>query len=140
MKRFIALTAACAAFLTITTAVAHATVTPSQSTPVGLEHDPEGIVARGRTNGSGDVTFSKLKQGNYTVLLTDTSTLRAPATVLVKSKLRNEVSAPIAPGKRGTQAFALDTSGRKLTVVVVKDGESIIVHVQTATENRELPR
>ena len=49
MKRFFALSAVCAALMIATTGVAHATVTPSQGTPVPIEHDPDGIAVRGAT-------------------------------------------------------------------------------------------
>jgi hypothetical protein len=60
---------ACAA-LAISAGVADATVTPIQGTDVGLEHDPQGIITQGTTDGKGSVTFAKLAPGRYAVVLT----------------------------------------------------------------------
>ena len=38
----------------------------------------------------------------------------------------------VLPGKRGATAYALDKSGRKLTIVIDKDGGSITVNVSSA--------
>ena len=59
---------ACAA-LALSSTAAFATVTPSQGTPIGLEHDPEGIIAHAATGPGGRVTFRDLKPGNYVLVL-----------------------------------------------------------------------
>lgn len=43
--------------------------TPIQGTPVGLDHDPEGIIAHGTTDSKGNVTFEKLPAGHYTLVI-----------------------------------------------------------------------
>jgi len=139
MKKLIAFTAACAAFLMVTAAVAHATVTPSQGTPIVLEHDPPWppeMVAHGSTNSDGNITFSKLKPGNYTFVLADTGNLKSPAifritNVRVNGSQAGLGSAPIPPGKRGASASVVDRSGRKLTVVIDKAGGSITINVSS---------
>ena len=116
-------------------AVPHEIVTPISGIPVGLEHDPHGIVARGETNSEGNLTFSNLKAGNYTFVLADTGTLKAPAVIRITNIRANAgglVSAPIQPGKRGASANVLDTSGRKLTVPIDKDGGSITLNVSSS--------
>jgi hypothetical protein len=117
-------------------AVPHETVgVPIQGTEVGLEHDPHGMVARGETNAGGNVTFSNLKVGNYTFLLADTGALKAPAVIRITNIRANAsglASAPIQPGKRGASANVLDTSGRKLTVPIDKDGGSITLNVSSS--------
>ena len=136
MKRLIAFTA-CAAFLMVTAAVAHATVgVPLSGTPIILDHDPPEppeMVAHGTTNGEGNITFSNLKPGNYTFVLADTSTLKVQCQVVVTvGREKLPVSAPIPPGKRGASANVLDRSGRKLTVVIDKAGGSITINVSSS--------
>jgi hypothetical protein len=60
---------ACAA-LAMAGGTADATVTPVSGTPVGLDHDPEGIITHGTTDAKGSVTFAKLVPGRYAVVLT----------------------------------------------------------------------
>ena len=45
--------------------------TPIQGTPVGLEHDPEGIKASAKTDGNGAFQFTNLRPGKYKVTLPD---------------------------------------------------------------------
>src|ERR1035437_2583622 len=135
MKKFSAVLAVCAFSLTLTAAIAYAKIgEPISGVPVGLEHSPpDDIVARAVTNGEGTVTFSNLKPGRYSFALMDTSTLRVPCRVLVtfnKESTKLPISEPILPGKRGTQAFALDRSGRKLTLVLDGTGGQIAIHIQ----------
>ena len=48
-----------------------------------------------------------------------------------KGAAKLPLSEPILPGKRGSQGYAVDKSGRKLTVVLDGTGGSITVHLQT---------
>ena len=135
MKRFTALAAACAALLTISATIAYAKIgEPISGVPVGLEHSPpDDIVARAVTNGEGNITFNNLKSGRYTFVLLDTSALKVPCRMAVtfsKGTAKLPISEPILPGKRGSQAFALDESGRKLTVIIGESGGQIAIHVQ----------
>ena len=132
MKKLIAITIASAAFFTFTTTAAHAKAgEPIASIPIGLEGDPGSIVAPSATNGEGNVTFTNLKPGRYTVFLPDSSTLKVPCRAAItfgREKLK--ASEPIAPGKKGAKAYALDSTGQKLTVVLDKPGISITLHLQ----------
>ncbi|HXC53916.1 MAG TPA: SpaA isopeptide-forming pilin-related protein [Rhizomicrobium sp.] len=65
------------AVLALTSTAVFAAVTPSQGTPIPLEHDPAGIVANGTTDAHGSVTFDHLKRGNY--VLTIPPVIVAPA-------------------------------------------------------------
>ena len=138
MRKFTAVFVAFAAVVALTAAIAFAEPgKPIDGTDVGLDHQPPTppqIVARGATNGEGNVTFGNLKPGSYTFVLTDTSTLKVPCRVLVtfnKGTAKLPISEPILPGKRGAQAYALDRSGRKLTVVLDGVGDQINIHVKT---------
>src|SRR6185437_15289550 len=74
----------CAAVVFAAT-TADATVTPSSSTPIILEHDPAGIVATAPTDGDGRVTFRNLAPGKY-VLVIDGSALAASLNRLTTRK------------------------------------------------------
>ena len=59
---------ACLAFpLAGTAAVAGG---PISDTPIGPEHDPQGVVTHGPTDASGTATFTGLRPGRYAVVLT----------------------------------------------------------------------
>jgi len=133
MKRFTAVIAVCAAFLTLTATAAFAKVgDPIPGIPVGLEGDPGSIVAPIPTNGEGNVTFNNMKPGRYTFVLIDTSTLKVPCRISVTfGREKLPISEAILPGKHGAQAFALDKSGHKLTVALDRAGGQITVHLQT---------
>jgi hypothetical protein len=135
MKRFTSVIAVCAALLFCASTSAFAKVGELiQGTPVGLEHGPPGgeIVARAPTNGDGNVTFNNLKPGHYSFVLTDTSTLKVPCRISVTfGREKLPISERILPGKRGGSAYAVDSTGHKLAVVVDKPGGSITVHLQT---------
>jgi len=56
-----------------------------QGTPIVLEHEPAGVVARGVTDGHGQVTFENLKAGRYaSEIMWDMCTTRR-ATVDIQS-------------------------------------------------------
>ena len=134
MKRFTAVIAVCAAFLTLTATAAFAEPgRPIQGTEVGLDHEPPGgIVARAKTDGEGNITFNNLKPGRYTFVLLDTSSLKVPCRISVTfGREKLPISEAILPGKRGTQGYALNKSGHKLTVVLDRAGGQITVHLQT---------
>jgi hypothetical protein len=82
-------TLACCA-LALTSTAAFATVTPIIATPVILEHDPAGIVARGTTDADGNVTFRDLAPGKYVL------TIDGPGLVAAMDRL-----ALPAPAKSG---------------------------------------
>jgi hypothetical protein len=132
MKTFAAALAACFVGLLMTATLAHAG-DPIPGKDVGLEHDPQGIVARGVTDEKGNVTFTKLKAGQYAVVLLDSSKL--PAFVFritnVRANAVGQVSEPVLPGKNPGPAYAMDKSGRKLMVDVDKDGQ-VTVRVESA--------
>jgi hypothetical protein len=134
MKRFTAVIAVCAAFLTLMATASFAEPgKPIDGTDVGLDHNPGGgIVARAVTDREGNVTFSKLKSGSYSVVLMDTSSLKVPCRISVTfGREKLPISEAILPGKHGAQAFALDKSGHKLTVVLDRAGGQITVHLQS---------
>jgi len=106
-----------------------------QGTPIVLEHEPAGVVARGVTDGHGQVTFENLKAGRYaSEIMWDMCTTRR-ATVDIQSFQSGEsgsvdlVSAPIQCGKSGAPAFALDAAGRKLVAAIAKPGGRITITV-----------
>lgn len=117
----LALAAISAATVLSTAASAQSTAgTPIQGTPVGLEHDPEGVrIDAGRTDARGNVTASNLAPGRYTVFLTDASKLKAPVRVTVSSPgAAPLVSEPVLPAESGSRAYALDRSGSRLVVMI----------------------
>ena len=134
MKIFVATIAACVASVFTAATIAYATMTPISGTPVGLENDPAGIVARGTTDGQGTVTFDKLKPGHYAVVLLDTSKLEAPVRIIVGTgpSVGPQISEPILPGKSGAPVYALDMSGRRLTVEIAHADGEIKVSVENA--------
>jgi len=134
MKIFAAIIAACVASVFMAATIAYAKMTPISGTPVGLQHDTAGIVARGTTDGQGNVTFGKLKPGHYAVVLLDTSKLEAPVRIIVGMgpSAGPQISEPILPGKSGAPAYALDMSGRRLTVEIAHPDGKITVSVELA--------
>ncbi len=123
---------ACAALM-LSATTAFATVTPSSGTPVGVDHDPGGIIATGTTDAKGNVSFGKIEPGRYSFLISDTSTLKTPATILVTSGVVSLTSAPILPGKG--KAYALDGKGRKLVVEIGHSASRIAVNVSQYAGN-----
>ena len=93
-------------------AFAQSTVGPIIGVPVGLEHDPEGLVAPRVTDDLGRAEFA-VGPGRYSVFLTNPL---APAIVTVTpvNDAPVMVSAPIMPG-RG-RVYAVDAAGRRLFV------------------------
>ncbi|HZK99927.1 MAG TPA: hypothetical protein VFC47_08495, partial [Caulobacteraceae bacterium] len=90
-----------------------------------------GVVARGVTDGHGQVTFENLKAGRYAgEIMWDMCTTRR-ATIDIQSFQAGQsgsvdvVSAPIQCGAPGAPAFALDAAGRKLAAVIAKPGGRI---------------
>ena len=114
MKMFAGLIAACAAGLIWTATHAQTTAKPIADTEVGLEHDPSNeMVAKAKTDGEGNVTFSNLKPGRYRVVLTDKSKLTVPARVTITgTAAAPRVSEPIAEGQYGSRAYALGPDGK----------------------------
>ena len=110
-------------------AFAQSTVgTPFIGVPVGLEHDPEGLVTPRVTDDLGRAEFA-VGPGRYSVFLTNPS-----APVIVTVTPVNDapvlVSAPIMPG-RG-RVYAVDAAGRRLRVVVPRSGGRIGVTLTEA--------
>ena len=114
MKMFAGLIAACAAGLIWTATHAQTTAKPIVDMEVGLEHDPSNeMVAKAKTDGEGNVTFSNLKPGRYRVVLTDKSKLTVPARVTITgTAAAPRVSEPIAEGQYGSKAYALGPDGK----------------------------
>ncbi len=114
MKMFAGLIAACAAGLIWTAAHAQTAAKPIAGTEVGLEHDPSNeMIAKGTTDGEGNVTFSNLKPGRYRVVLTDKSKLKVPTRVTISATAAApRVSEPIAEGQYGSKAYALGPDGK----------------------------
>jgi hypothetical protein len=75
---------------------------PIQGTPIGLEHDPQGIIANGVTDNDGRVTFRDLKPGNYIL------TIDGPGLVTAMDKL---APAPEPEKKSGGSSFSLGIGG-----------------------------
>ena len=109
-------------------AFAQSTVTPAAGIPVGLEHDPEGLVAPRVTDDFGRAEFA-VGPGRYSVFLTTPS---APVIVTVTpvNDAPVMVSVPIRPG-RG-RVYALDAAGRRLRVVGPRSGGRIGVTLTEA--------
>ena len=42
---------------------------PINGVPIGLEHDPGGIIAHGATNDKGEFTFANVKPGKYVIVI-----------------------------------------------------------------------
>ena len=114
MKMIACLIAACAAGLISTATHAQTTAKPIADTEVGLEHDPSNeMVAKGKTDSEGNVTFSNLKPGRYRVVLTDKSKLTVPTRVTITgTAAAPRVSEPIAEGQYGSKAYALGPDGK----------------------------
>ena len=126
------ITAALAACLLglLVAASAYAERKPSSGTSVGLDHEPEGIVARGVTDDKGNVTFAGTKGSTWLVGILAFKT-KDPVIVTITAGGKTQVSAPLSPGKGDGPVFAVDQNGRKL-MVEVPDGGKIVVNVQSA--------
>ena len=86
--------------------------TPIVGIPIGLEGDPDPIVAPGRTDARGEAAFS-VGPGRYSVFLTN-PTVTAIVTITPVNDAPVMVSVPIRPG-RG-RVYAVDAAGRRLFV------------------------
>ena len=124
MKMFAGLIAACTAGLIWTATQAQTTAKPIADTEVGLEHDPSNeMVAKGKTDSEGNVTFSNLKAGRYRVVLTDKSKLKVPTRVTISgTAAAPRVSEPIAEGQYGSKAYALGPDGKWILTEVGAPG------------------
>ncbi len=60
---------ALAALVLSTAAVLAGIGDPIVYVPIGLEHDPGGIVAHGATNDKGEFTFANVKPGKYLIVI-----------------------------------------------------------------------
>ncbi|MEJ6788228.1 hypothetical protein BrevBR_01645 [Brevundimonas sp. BR2-1] len=109
--------------------------TPIVGIPIGLEGDPDPIVASGRTDARGEVVFS-VGPGRYSVFLTDPSAA-AVVTVTPVTDAPSLTSAPISP-VRG-RVYAVDSSGRRLTTVVPRGGGRVRVTLTEATSRTTAP-
>lgn len=120
MKMFFTVVAACAASLVWAASPVQSKVgDPIPGIPVGLEGDPDGIVvAKGETDGGGNVTFSNQKPGRYVVTLIDTSKLKVLSRVTISGpSTASVVSEPFAVGST-KKAYALGKNGRRLVVEI----------------------
>ncbi|MDI1325682.1 MAG: hypothetical protein PSV23_02675 [Brevundimonas sp.] len=102
--------------------------TPIVGIPIGLEGDPDPIVASGRTDARGEVVFA-VGPGRYSVFLTN-PTAPAVVTVTPVNDAPSMTSAPIRPG-RG-RVYAVDPAGRRLTTVAARGGGRIRVTLTEA--------
>ncbi|MDP3801225.1 hypothetical protein [Brevundimonas sp.] len=102
--------------------------TPIVGIPIGLEGDPDPIVASGRTDPRGEAVFS-VGPGRYSVFLTNPS---APAVITVTpvNDAPSMTSAPIRPG-RG-RVYAVDAAGRRLVTTVPRGGGRVRVTLTEA--------
>lgn len=115
----------------VSAAHAQSTVRPLAGTEVGLDHEPERVVAPRTTDRSGDVAFVGLAPGRYAVFIPDASRLRAPARIRVGANGLTPQGQhySIQPG-RG-RAYALDAEGRRLVVTIPRAGGQIRVNVSS---------
>lgn len=127
MKLFVAIVAA----LLLGVSIAHAGPgDPIPGIPVGLEGEPEGIITPRPTDRQGNVVFSDLAPGRYTVFVPDASRLQGPAGLRISlnfTPIRTQYS--ILPG-RG-RGYALDDRGQRLTVTVPHAGGSLTINVSS---------
>lgn len=103
---------------------------PIPGTEVGLEHDPEGLVAPRATDDLGRAEFA-IGEGRVVVLIPAVQTLRVPAVARVEVGRTVQVSAPIMPGGRG-RADVLGTDGRRLVVAIPRGGGRVRVTLTEA--------
>lgn len=103
--------------------------TPIVGIPVGLEGDPDPIVAPGRTDARGEAVFS-VGPGRYSVFLTNPSSPAMVVTVTPVNDAPSLTSAPIRPG-RG-RVYAVDSAGRRLMTVVPRGGGRVRVTLTEA--------
>lgn len=105
--------------------------TPIPSTPVGLEHDPEGLVVPRVTDRQGNVVFADLAPGRYTVFIPDASRLEATVGLRISADdptIRAQIYT-IQPG-RG-RGYAVDDRGQRLIVTIPRAGGRIGVNVSS---------
>jgi len=129
MRVFIAIAAA---FLVgVSVAEAQSTVRPIAGTEVGLEHEPERLVAPRTTNRLGDAVFAGLDPGRYAVFIPDASRLRAPARIGVSADLPTPAGQTYSIQPGHGRAYALDDKGQRLTVTVPRAGGNITINVSS---------
>lgn len=95
--RPLAVSAACAVVLGLMAATSPALATagvPIQGTSVGLDHEPDGIIAHGTTDSDGNVSFRDLKPGHYVLVIDDKG-----------------LAAPIPEKKSGGSSFSIGVGG-----------------------------
>lgn len=122
--------AATAPLVGVSVVHAQSTVRPLAGTEVGLEHEPERLVAPRTTDRSGNVVFVGLAPGRYAVFLPDGSRLQTPVRIGVSAGIPTpEGDYSIQPG-RG-RAYAVDSNGRRLVVTIPRAGGRISVNVSS---------
>lgn len=120
------------AALLLSTSVAHAEPgDPIPGVRVGLEGDPEGLVAARPTDRLGNVVFADLTPGRYSVFVPDTSRLEAPVRIRISADVSTVrvQNYTIQPG-RG-RGYVLDDRGQRLVVTIPRAGGRISVNVSS---------
>lgn len=119
------------ALLVVTAAARAGPGDPIPGTEVGLEGDPQGIVAPRTTDRQGNVVFADLTPGRYAVFIPDASRLRAPIGIRISTNIptirAQTYSIHPGPGR----AYALDANGRRLMMTVPRAGGRIGVNVSS---------
>lgn len=105
--------------------------TPIQGIPIGLEGDPGSIVVPRTSDRLGNVVFTGLGPGRYSVFVQDSSRLEAPVGIGIRSEAPavRAKSYFIRPG-RG-RAYAMDADGQRLVVTIPRAGGRIGVNVSS---------
>lgn len=105
--------------------------TPIQGIPIGLEGDPGSIVVPRTSDRLGNVVFTGLAPGRYSVLVQDASQFRAPVSISIRPEVPAVEVKPysIRPG-RG-RAYAMDAEGKRLIVSIPRAGGRIGVNVSS---------
>jgi hypothetical protein len=103
---------------------------PIPGTSVGLEHDPEGIVASGTTDERGRVELVAMA-GPSGILLPAGQALRVPVVARVEVGRTVQTSAPLLPGGQRPGRF-MRPDGHRLVVAVPPGGGRVRVTLTEA--------
>ena len=110
---------------------------PIRDKDVVLQGDPSGLgVFTGKTDAKGNATFSKLKAGSYSVVLPNTAFFpvgssigQRSAQLSITANGKTVVARPIPATKTPAKATATGQEGKKLIIIIEKEGSTIAVNL-----------
>lgn len=105
---------------------------PHSGTGVGLDHDPQGIIAKGTTDGDGHVVFRDVKPGKYTLVIGGGRPLDAPVGTTIHAEIKFEGTTNVETLLNGfsVESCACKTDQPIRIGFTVPEGAPVVVHLR----------